>query len=543
MSCPTPRSRVLHADWFDWRSSATRDFVALFGAVVLASILLHVYEVGPLLFQLGRSYADSALDDIMFTIFVALFLCVALTIFSVRRYRDLARETKARAILEGETRDLARHDPMTGLPNRRLFDENLTACLGLARDTHQVAVLLLGLDGFKRIKDTHGHAAEDKALCEFANRVANILRKDGILARIGGDEFGIVLPDISSLEVPTNLARRIVASATDTFAVETGAAELGVGIGIAIAPIDGDNLQELVRRAERALYRAQRDGRSCVRFFEPEMDIHVERRIQIERELRSAITADIIEPHYQPLVSLQSNCIIGFEALARWENRTLGRIPPDVFIPIAEETGLISALGDQLFRRACSDAIAWPETFTLAFNISPIQLRDPALGQRILSILGQTGFSPRRLEIEITESAFVERTGVAKTVIDVLRQAGVRIALDDFGTGYATLSQLLSFRLDKIKIDRSFVSQLDDSTESRVIVHAILGLAKGLGLTTTAEGVEDACQLGFLVANGCTEGQGYLFSDAVPTAGIRALLNRESGSTTVAEDGTPILHA
>lgn len=536
MSFSTPRSRILRADWFDWRSSAARDFIALFGGVVLASISAHVYELGSLLFQLGRGYADSAFDDI---VFVAFFLSVALTIFSVRRYRDLVRETKARAIAEGEARDLARHDPLTGLPNRRLFDEKLDACLGIAGNTHhQVAVLMVGLDGFKRIKDTHGHAAGDKALCEFANRLTDILRKDGVLARIGGDEFGIVLPDISSPEDPTNLARRIVASAADTFAM----AELGVGIGVAIAPIDGLNLHELVRRAERALYRAQGDGRSCVRFFEPEMDMHVERRIQIERELRSAITADIIELHYQPLVSLKGNCINGFEALARWENRTFGHIPPDVFIPIAEETGLINALGDQLFRRACFDANAWPETLTLAFNISPIQLRDPALGQRILSILGQTGFSPRRLEIEITESAFVEKIGVAKTVIDVLRQAGVRIALDDFGTGYATLSKLLSFRLDKIKIDRSFVSHLDDSTDSRVIVRAILRLAKEFGLTTTAEGIEDAGQLAYLVANGCTEGQGYLFSAAVPAAGIHALLNRESGRTVVAEDGTRSLH-
>jgi EAL domain-containing protein (putative c-di-GMP-specific phosphodiesterase class I)/class 3 adenylate cyclase len=239
------------------------------------------------------------------------------------------------------------------------------------------------------------------------------------------------------------------------------------------------------------------------------MDTHVQRRIQIERELRSAIKADILVPHYQPLVSLKSDRIIGFEALARWENRTLGPIPPEVFIPIAEETGLINVLGDQLFRRACLDANAWPGDFTLAFNVSPIQLRDPALGLRILSILGQTGFSPRRLEIEITESALVENVGVAQTVIDELRQAGVRVALDDFGTGYATLSQLLSFHLDKIKIDRGFVSRLDRSENGQVIVRAILGLAKGFGLTTTAEGVENAGQLAYLKANGCTEGQGY----------------------------------
>jgi EAL domain-containing protein (putative c-di-GMP-specific phosphodiesterase class I) len=256
------------------------------------------------------------------------------------------------------------------------------------------------------------------------------------------------------------------------------------------------------------------------------MDTHVERRIQIERDLRSAIASNGVVPHYQPLVSLDGNRIIGFEALARWENGDLGFVPPDVFIPIAEETGLINALSDQLFRRACLDANAWPATFVLAFNVSPVQLRDPTLGLRILAVLGQTGFSPRRLEIEITESALVDNIGVAQAVIDELRQAGVRIALDDFGTGYATLSQLLSFHLDKIKIDRSFVSRLDGSDESKVIVRAILGIAKGFGLTTTAEGIEGAEQLAYLKANGCTEGQGYLFSKAVPAAGIPALLSR-----------------
>ncbi|MGY3134026.1 diguanylate cyclase (GGDEF)-like protein [Bradyrhizobium sp. USDA 4501] len=539
MRLSTPRSGLLR---FVWRSSATRDFIALFSGLVLASVLAHLYGLGPRLIRLGLGL-ESALDDIVFTIFVAFLLSVSLTIFSVRRYRQLVRETEARIIAEGEACDFGRHDPLTGLPNRRLFDEELDLCLGFATDTHQVAILMLGLDGFKRIKDAHGHAAGDKALGEFAKRLADILRKDGVLARIGGDEFGIVLPNISSLEDPANLARRIVASAADTFAIETGAAELGVGIGIAIAPLDGINRHELVRSAERALYRAQGEGRSRVRFFEPDMDAHLERRVQIERELRSAVAADIIEPHYQPLVSLANNRIIGFEALARWENRTFGNIPADVFIPIAEETGLINALGDQLLRRACLDANAWPKTFSLAFNISPVQLRDCALRERILAALAQTGFSPCRLEIEITESAFVEKTGVAKAVIDELRQAGIRVALDDFGTGYATLSQLLSFRLDKIKIDRSFVSDLDNSTDSRVIVRAILNLAKGFGLTTTAEGIEDEGQLVYLAANGCTEGQGYLFSGAVPAAGIPALLDREAGRRAVTDDGAGSLLA
>lgn len=523
------RSRVFRARWFNWRSSAIIDSVALVGGTALTLVLANAYELGPRLFQLASEHAE--IGDIIFVGFV---LSIGLMIYTLRRHRDLICEVNERTIAEREARELARHDSLTGLPNRRLFDERLHACLDAVSDTRQVAVLMLGLDGFRRIKDTHGHLAGDKALGEFANRVSGILREDGMLARIGEDEFGIIMSDIRSLDVPANLTSRIVASAAEAFAIEKVSAELGVGIGIAIAPSDGVNCDELVRRAVRALCRARADGRSCVRFFEPEMDTHVERRIHIERELRSAIAADIVEPHYQPLVSLKGEGIIGFEALARWKNRTLGYIPPDVFIPIAEETGLIHVLGDQLFRRACFDANAWPANFTLAFNVSPIQLRDPTLGLRILAILGQTGFSPRRLEIEITESAFVENLEVAKTVVDELRQAGVRIALDDFGTGYATLSQLLSFRLDKIKIDRSFVSHLDDSADSRVIVRAILGLAQGFGLTTTAEGVEDAAQLAFLMANGCTEGQGYLFNKAVPAADIPALLNRMQYDSSVA---------
>jgi diguanylate cyclase (GGDEF)-like protein len=477
----------------------------------------HFYDLPPKVFQFAIDYANWEVDDIIFVVFV---LNIGMLVCGVRRYR--------------EARSLARHDPLTGLPNRRLFTEKLDARIRAASETRQVAVLMLDLDGFKRINDTHGHAAGDRALCQFADRVSITLRGDSVLARIGGDEFGIIMPEIRSLDDPANLARRIVTCAADAFAVENGTAELGVGVGIAIAPNDGVNSDELVRRADRALYRAKADGRSCVRFFEPEMDVHVERHVQIERELRRAVAEDALVPHYQPLVSLEGDRIVGFEALARWESNALGHVPPDEFIPIAEEIGLINALGDQLFRRACLDAKAWPETFTLAFNVSPIQLRDPTLGLRILSILGQTGFSPHRLEIEITESALMENVGVAQTVIDELRQAGVRIALDDFGTGYATLSQLLSFHLDKIKIDRSFVSRLDESHDSQVIVRAILGIAKGFGLTTTAEGVEDASQLAYLKANGCTEGQGYLFSKAVPAEDIPTLLNHELRSSIVA---------
>jgi diguanylate cyclase (GGDEF)-like protein len=517
--------------WLDWNFSATRDAFFLFGTGVVIFAVAHFYDLPPHLLQFGLDHKDLEVDDAIFVIFM---LSVALIVYGFRRYRDLSAEIKARVSAAAEVRKLARHDPLTGLPNRRFFEEQLEQYLGNAGDTAQLAVLMLNLDGFKTVNDTHGHAAGDKALNEFARRVSAIVRADAFLARVGGNEFAIIMPDIGSLDDPSNLARRIAAAGAEAYVVENVTAEFGVGIGIAIAPNDGAHADQLVKRADRALHRAKAAGRSSIRFFEPEMDAHVERRIQIERELRSAIASNSIVPHYQPLVSLDSNRIIGFEALARWQNGDLGFVPPDMFIPVAEETGLINALGDQLFRRACLDANAWPATFVLAFNVSPIQLRDPTLGLRLLSILGQTGFSPRRLEIEITESALVENVGVAQTVIDELRQAGVRVALDDFGTGYATLSQLLSFHLDKIKIDQSFVSRLDKGGNGQVIVRAILGLAKGFDLTTTAEGVENAGQLAYLKANGCTEGQGYLFSRAVPADEIPALINRPANYSVVA---------
>jgi diguanylate cyclase (GGDEF)-like protein/PAS domain S-box-containing protein len=426
---------------------------------------------------------------------------------------------------EAENRHLAFHDPLTGLPNRRLFEETLNSCRLDATGGEQLAVFVLDLDGFKSVNDNYGHAVGDRLLRAFANKVSAVLRSGDLMARIGGDEFAIIMPAIKSLDDPTNLARRIVAIVSEPFEIAEVVVGFGVGIGIALAPNDGNQPDELLKRADRALYRAKANGRSSVCFFEPDMDLVIERRIQVEQELRSAIASSTIVPHYQPLVSLDGNQIIGFEALARWESKSLGHIAPDMFIPIAEEAGLISSLSTELFCRACRDATAWPENFVLAFNVSPVSLRDPTLGLRILAMLAQAGFSPHRLELEITESALVENIGVAQATIDQLRQAGVRIALDDFGTGYATLTQLLSFHLDKIKIDRSFVSRLDENEEGRVIVRAILGLAKGFGLTTTAEGVESSEQLAYLKDNGCTEGQGYWFSKAIPAAEIPALLN------------------
>ena len=507
----------------DWHRPEVRDAVVILSTVFVIYLPAHLFDLAPKLFQFGMDHADWEVDDIIFVIFV---LSIGFAIYSYRRVKDLSREMTARRRAEIEASNLARHDPLTGLPNRRFFLERLDEVLLKTTHASRSAVLMLDLDGFKSINDAYGHAIGDQALTEFAARISAVMRSGAVLTRVGGDEFAVIVPEISSLDDPTALARRIAAAVAEPFLVDRISATLGVGIGIAIAPVDGTDPEVLVQHADRALYRAKAEGRSCIRFFEPSMNAHVERRITIERELRAALAAKIIIPYYQPLVRFDTNRVIGFEALARWKSETLGWMAPDLFIAVAEEIGLIGELGDQLLRQACRDASRWPEELTLAFNISAVQLRDPTLGVRILAILAENGLDPRRLELEITETALVDNIAVAQTVIIQLRQAGVRIALDDFGTGYATFSQLLSFQLDRIKIDRSFVNRIGTDEESATIVSAILGLAHGFGLATTAEGIENAEQLASLKANGCQEGQGYLFSKAIPADEVAGVLGR-----------------
>lgn len=507
----------------DWQRRADRDAIVLAGLGMVVFVIGTVYDVPPVVLQFGLDHADWEVDDI---ILVVLVLSVAIFIYGYRRYQDLSAEVKARAKAEAEAHSLARHDPLTGLPNRRFFEEALAERLQTLDGAEMLAVVLLDLDGFKPINDAHGHAVGDEALRNFASRVAAILRPGSFLARLGGDEFAIINAHMTSLDTAANLGRRIIGTIATPFVLDSATVGLGVSVGIAVAPNDGTSRDVLLRRADRALYRAKLAGGSSVCFFEQEMDAHFERRISIERELRKAVelnTGEIV-PHYQPLISLGDDSVIGFEMLSRWKSDVLGPITPDVFIPIAEETRLICPLGDALLRRACLDAKSWPDDYLLAFNVSAVQLREPGFGLRLLSILAETGFTPHRLEIEITETAIVENIDLVQATIADLRQAGVRVALDDFGTGYATLSHLCSLQIDKIKIDKSFVSKLSDRGNGEVIVRAILGLAQGFGLTTTAEGVEDEKQLLFLKDHGCSEGQGYLFSKAMTAIQVQAFL-------------------
>ena len=518
-------------EWSAWKEPYRRDGLLLLGLALAAYAAAHFLELPPYLLEFALANPQLEVDDLIFVVFI---VSAAVMTYGVRRYRDVARENKARIAAERESHHLARHDPLTALPNRRFFEEKLNEDLRGYCPDRRFAVLMLDLDGFKAINDIYGHAAGDAALIEFARRVSCLLDKDAFFARIGGDEFSIMLPCIAAVEEAADLAARIKAAVAEPVVIEGASARLGVGVGIAVAPDHGDRADQLVRRADRALYSAKATRPSSPRFFEPEMDALIERRVEIERGLRAAIASDSIAPHFQPMVSLDGNRIIGFEALARWESARLGSVPPADFIPVAEETGLIVPLGEKLLHRACLEARSWPKDLTLSFNVSGVQLHDPTFGLRVLAILAQTGFNPRQLEIEITETALVANIAIAQTVIDQLRQAGVRVALDDFGTGYTAMAQLLFLHLDKIKIDRSFVSHLADGEDSRVIVRAILTLAKGFGLTTTAEGVEDQDQLAYLKANGCEEAQGFLFGRAIRAAEIPALLNSKPWNSAVA---------
>jgi diguanylate cyclase (GGDEF)-like protein len=508
--------------------SATLDAIIIF---IFSAILFSVeyfYDLAPQLFQFAIEYRDLEIDNLIFVVFV---MSIGFAIFSYRRVRELAAEMKARRGAELEAKKLARHDPLTGLPNRRFFVEALGEVLQTTTASSRLAVLMLDLDGFKSVNDAYGHAVGDQTLIEFAQRVSAIMRGGAIFTRIGGDEFAVILPDINSLDGPTALARRIVGAVAEPFSIGPISTSVGVGVGIAIAPSDGMDPELLVQRADRALYRAKSEGRSCIRFFEADMDAHVERRIAIETALRAAVAAKTIVPYYQPVVAFAGRRVVGFEALARWKSDKFGWVAPEQFITVAEEIGIISELGDQLLRQACLDARAWPAELTLAFNISAVQLRDPTIGLRVLAILAETGFNPRRLELEITETALVDNIRIAQEITSQLRQAGVRIALDDFGTGYATLSQLLSLKLDRIKIDRSFVDRLGKDRESTTIVRAVLGLASGFSLETTAEGIENDEQLASLRAEGCLEGQGYLFGKAVPANDVQSLLESHKLTT------------
>ena len=446
-------------------------------------------------------------------------IVILILYFGWRRVREQEREINRRIIAERRAHELAHTDPLTGLANRRHFELMLQAAMSLpCGPAEQHAVLMLDLNGFKSVNDVFGHAEGDEVIAGVARRLQSVLRVGDLIARLGGDEFAIIGYHVAGVEGATNIAMHVLKGLESPIEIGGHRHKIGVGIGIALIPRDAGSADEALRKADIALYRAKAESRSTVRFFEEDMDRHVRERDMIERDLAAAVGTDMLRPWYQPIVDLKSNQVIGFEALARWTHPTLGSIPPERFIPIAESSGLINEVGEWVLRCAAKDALTWPDGIILSANISPAQLRDQALGLRILSILGESGLSPRRLEVEITESAIVRDLEAAQRILSSLREAGISIAIDDFGTGYSNLYHLRHFQVDKIKIDRSFVHTMESEAESAAIVRALAGLGNGLGLTIIAEGIENPDECRALVEQGCQQGQGFLFSQAVPAS-------------------------
>jgi diguanylate cyclase (GGDEF)-like protein len=435
------------------------------------------------------------------------------------------REHRRRVAAEHEVRRLAMEDPLTGLPNRRQFEDALKAALGSpprAGGSH--GVLLLDLNGFKRINDVHGHPVGDEVLIGVAGRLKASVRENDMVARLGGDEFAVLAPHLVGPDAAASIALRIAEQLKEPILAHGGRHRVGTAIGISLIPQDGHDQAEVLRKADIALYRAKAQGGAALRFFEEHMDEAIRERDLIERELREAVSRGEVVSHYQPLVDLESGQIIGFEALARWTHPELGQVEPSRFIPIAEDCGLIGELTDSLLAKAARAAAAWPPHVRLSVNVSPALLRDFGFGLRVMSILAQSGLSPTRLEVEITESALVQDMEAAQFTLGALRDVGVRIALDDFGTGYSSLYHLRNFKLDAIKIDRSFVEAMATDPDSAAIVRALIGLGAGLSLAVTAEGVENDEQQDLLAAQGCSTAQGYLFSRAVPAEEALALI-------------------
>ena len=427
------------------------------------------------------------------------------------------RDVTERRLAQEQIAHLARHDSLTGLPNRLNFHEALGHALGAG----MVAVLAVDLDDFKLINDTLGHIAGDMLLREVAQRLTAV-QGDGFVARLGGDEFSMFV-QVDEAGDAARIAQRLLKALTVPYRIEGETAEIGASIGIALAPRDGDSADTLLHHADIALYRVKADNGRGYRFFAPEMDQELRERREMKRELAAALSRGELALVYQPQVEVGSNRLIGFEALLRWDSPTRGPVSPAVFVPLAEESGLIEEIGAFVLRRAALEAVRWPEGISLAVNLSPAQFRSGAVGEAVRVALAESGLAAGRLELEITESVLLDQAYGAIGTLKRLHAAGVRVALDDFGTGYSSLSYLQRFDFDKVKIDRSFIAGLPGDAGSAAIVRAIVGLGRSLRMRVTAEGVETFEQLLFLADEGCDEAQGYLFSQPLPPEQALAL--------------------
>jgi diguanylate cyclase (GGDEF)-like protein len=428
---------------------------------------------------------------------------------------------------------LAHYDMLTDLPNRALFHERLKTELAQIAPGEQLAVLYIDIDEFKSVNDTLGHLIGDELLKSVAVSLKQCIPPTDFVARLGGDEFAIVQTAVKSPADVSGLVTRIFDAIREPFACLGHQLTTDASIGIALAPQHGEDLDQILKNADLAMYAAKSAGRRTYRFFEPEMDARVRARHTLEMELRQAMTDGGLEVYYQPCVSLQTNEITVCEALLRWRHSERGMISPAEFIPIAEETGLINQLGEWVLTTACAEAATWPDDIKIAVNVSPVQFRSGTLALKVVAALAASGLAANRLELEITEAVLIRDDEAALAILHQLRAIGVRIALDDFGTGYSSLSYLHRFPFDKIKIDRSFINNIAEPGGSSSIVQAVVNIAAARHMTTTAEGIETQQQQQLLRGLGCSEMQGYLFSPAKPAAELARLFFSHSERTAV----------
>lgn len=438
----------------------------------------------------------------------------------VGTFEDVTEQRRSMARLA----HMAHHDALTGLPNRVLFREHLERALIRARRGGGLAVLCVDLDRFKSVNDTLGHPVGDALLRAVSERLRKCVRESDLVARLGGDEFAVVQEDAFQPMEATALARRLVESLAEPFDIEGHCIAIGTSVGIALASDGLDGADALLKCAELALYRAKADGRGAWAFFEVEMDARMQARRLLEIDLRGALASKQLEVFYQPLIETAQGQVSGFEALVRWRHPERGLVSPADFIPLAEEIGIIGDIGAWVLRQACTDIASWPGRLKVAVNLSPMQFRDKELAQGVARILSETGMDPKRLELEVTESVLIGNDEAVLAILHDLRAMGVRIAMDDFGTGYSSLSYLRRFPFDKIKIDQSFVREMNTGNDCAVIIRAIVGLGRSLGMAVNAEGVETEKQFASLCAEGCGELQGYLFSKPKPASEIPGLL-------------------
>jgi diguanylate cyclase (GGDEF)-like protein len=481
------------------------------GSAVLSKTLQHYFE--------GGAPADRALV-------IALLLNVALILFGWRRHRHLSHEVQVRAAAEERAYMLASRDPLTGFLNRRsLAEEGAAMFVRAQRRRKAMALMIIDLDHFKTVNDMHGHAVGDALLRAVAAEIAAAMPPIALTARLGGDEFACgFLFDSNQPDTIERIADRLVARMAQPFEAEGFRLHISCSIGIARSDFDCGNIDALMRSADIAMYSAKKSGRNRHAWFDHSMERELQTRNELESGLRSAIPRGEIVPYFEQQIDLKTGNLHGFEVLARWEHPTRGLISPDMFIPIAEETGMIADMSLSIMSQAFTAARDWHPSLNLSVNISPWQLRDAWLAQKIIKVLTETGFPASRLEIEITESALFDNLPLAQSIVGSLKNQGARLALDDFGTGYSSLAHLRALPFDRIKIDKSFVISLNESADSAAIVNAIVSLGESLNLPITAEGVEDAAIEARLKALGCAKAQGWHYGKPLSPAGVRKML-------------------